>query len=392
MIRLAVIGYGGRSAGMVKCFQEADPEISVTAVIDPDEKAVRTRLPEKDRAAARFFPDVRSLFRQSCPDAVLIGTRCNLHTPYAVQVARYPVALFLEKPVAISIKQAGALERAFEKSKCRVVVSFPLRVSPLCTLARERIDAGLIGRPEHVLAVNYVPYGMCYFDSAYRNYAVTQGLFLQKATHDFDYLAYLMQSPITRVAAMALKRRVFGGRKKAGLTCAKCKESRTCLESPANRAGNCSGGTLDDHACVFGADIGTPEEGMNEDCSSALVEFASGAQGVYTQVFFSRRDAGTRGATLSGYHGTLSFDWYTNSMKYVRHHRPFTDITSAGAGLSHFGGDGELALDFAGLVKGTRPSRTPIEIGIQSVYACLAAKESSEKRRFINVRQVGQSA
>ena len=34
--------------------------------------------------------------------------------------------------------------------------------------------------------------------------------------------------------------------------------------------------------------------------------------------------------------------------------------------------------------------RTPIETGIQSVYACLAAKQSAEKGRFVDVRLVGQ--
>ena len=73
---------------------------------------------------------------------------------------------------------------------------------------------------------------------------------------------------------------------------------------------------------------------MNEDSSSALLEFASGAHGVYTQVFYARRDAATRGATISGYRGTLSFDWYTNELKRVRHHAPFSDTIKAGGGAS----------------------------------------------------------
>ena len=128
---------------------------------------------------------------------------------------------------------------------------------------------------------------------------------------------------------------------------------------------------------------------MNEDSSSALLEFASGAQGVYTQVFFTRRDAATRGATVSGYEGTVGFDWYTNSLKYVRHHAPFTDTVQAEEGMSHFGGDLELAHDFIDLIQGRGTSRTPIERGIQSVYACLAAQESAETGRFVRVRQVG---
>jgi predicted dehydrogenase len=188
---------------------------------------------------------------------------------------------------------------------------------------------------------------------------------------------------------MATYQHVFGGRKRAGLRCSRCRERLTCLESPENRKRHQNSWTYEDHLCVFSRDCGTPETGTNEDCSSALLEFASGAHGVYSQVFFSRRDAGRRGATVSGYRGTLGFNWYSNDLRYVRHHEPFTSTERAGEGMSHFGGDHELARDFIGLIKGTvKQSRTPVETGVQSVYACLAAKESARTRRFVPVRQV----
>jgi len=140
---------------------------------------------------------------------------------------------------------------------------------------------------------------------------------------------------------------------------------------------------------VYSVDCGSLETGTNEDCSSALVEFASGAHGIYTQVFYARRDAATRGATVSGYMGTVRFDWYTNELLRVRHHTPFSATERAGHGASHFGGDAELAHDFIGLIQGKAVSRTPIEVGLRSIYACLAAKESAETGRFVKVRQVG---
>jgi len=301
------------------------------------------------------------------------------------------VPLYLEKPVSISMAQATALERAFAKTRCRVVVSFPLRVSPLCLLARQYIDEGAVGKPVHVSAVNYVSYGAVYWEHPYRDYSITGGLFLQKATHDLDYLAYLMGSPIVRVAAMGTFQQVFGGKKKAGLKCSACREQETCLESPSNRARNHSGWHTEDHPCVYSVDSGTLETGTNEDCSSAVMEFASGAHGVYTQVFFTRRDAATRGAIVSGYLGTVNFDWYRNELRRVRHHAPFTAVEKAGEGMSHFGGDYELACDFIGLIRGKKKSRTPIETGLQSVYSCLAARESMKTGKFVKVRQVGQS-
>lgn len=391
MIRLGVIGYGKRINAFIRgAIREVEPSVRVVGVVDPDEAGARSRLDPVDAGEVRFYRNVPEMMRRARLDALAVGTRCNLHAPYAIQAARYDVPLFLEKPVAISIRQASDLERAFVKTRCKVVVSFPLRVSPLCVLARQYIEDGAVGSPEHVAAVNYVPYGMGYWEGGYRNFKITQGLFMQKATHDFDYLSYLMDSPIVRVAAMANYGRVFGGaRTRPGLTCAKCAKRDGCLESPQNRLRNGSGGRTTDHLCPFSVECGTTETGTNEDCSSALLEFASGAHGVYTQVFFTRRDAAARGATVSGYHGTVQFDWYQNVLRRVRHRAPFTDTVKPGEGASHFGGDIELARDFVRVIQSKGESRTTIQMGIQSAYACLAAKRSAETGTFQRVRQVG---
>jgi len=391
-MRIGVVGLGRRISGVIYGpVREMQPDIHVTGVVDPDEKGARSRLSEQDRKEAVFYRTLDEMVRRAKPDALFIGTRCNLHTPYAIQAARFDIPLFLEKPVAISMQQALALEKAFEKSRCRVVVSFPLRVSPLCAFARDYVEKGAVGEPVHIMAWNYVPYGVVYWEQEYRNYKITQGLFLQKGTHDFDYMSYLMGSPIVRIGAMAVFMKVFGGRKPSGLVCSRCKETKTCLESPQNRKRNRSGYHENDHPCVYSVDCGSIEKGTNEDASSAVVEFASGAHGIYTQVFFTRRDAACRGATVSGYMGTLEFDWYRNQLNYTRHHRPFSDTVSTDPGLSHFGGDAELARDLVNLVKDSRAvSRTPIQTGLASVYTCLAAKESYQKGRFVNVRQVGQ--
>ncbi len=390
MIRLGVIGYGSRIHGMIDHnFRKIAPDLRVVGILDPDEQGVRTRLADCDRDA-RFYKDLATMVRHAKLDALAIGTRCNLHSRYAVQAARYDLPLFLEKPVATTVRQAIALEKAFASNRCPVVVSFPLRVSPLCELARQYVEDDAIGAPVHIAATNYVPYGTTYWETPYRDYQITGGLFLQKATHDFDYMSYLMGEPIVRIGAMATRGHVFGGTKKAKLYCSQCDERETCLESPENRLRNGTTGKHSDHLCVFGRDCGEATDGtLNEDCSSALLEFASGAHGIYTQVFYARRDAGTRGATISGYMGTVQFDWLSDQLHRIRHHAPFSAVETASGGASHFGGDVQLAYDFIGLIKGNTHSRTPIEIGIQSAYACLAARESTLKGRFIKVRQVG---
>ncbi len=390
MLRIGIVGYGLRINNLIKGeFRALDPDLKVVGVVDPDEKSVRVLMGDSDPDVV-FYKSLDQMIRKANLDGLMIGTRCNLHTKYAIEAAKYDVPLYLEKPISVSMSQATALEKAFRKTRCKVIVSFPLRVSPICQLAYRAIQVDkTIGSPEHVHAENHVTYGTVYWEKGYRDFDVTQGLFLQKATHDIDYISYLMGSPVVRVGAMANYGRIFGGKKGENLMCSKCKEQDTCKESPQNRTKNNSMGVREDHLCVFSKACGSPETGMNEDCSSAIMEFASGAHGVYSQVFFSRRDAAARGATVSGYDGTVSFDWYTNELKRVRHHEPFTDVCKADQGLAHFGGDLELASDFFKVIRGKGKSRTPIEVGLASVYTCLAAKESAEKGKFVNVRQVG---
>ena len=139
-MRFGVVGFGGRISSLVYGpFREVAPDIQVAGVVDPDEHGVRKRLSESDSKEAVFYETLEEMVRKAKLDALVIGPRCNLHAPYAIKAAKFDLPLYLEKPVAISMKQANDLENAFEKSKCKVVVSFPLRTSPLCTFARDLI-------------------------------------------------------------------------------------------------------------------------------------------------------------------------------------------------------------------------------------------------------------
>ena len=341
MVRIGVVGYGRRMSLLISgSLRKVEPEVRIVGIVDKDEKRVREQLNDHDCFNMKFYRSLDEMVRKAKLDGLLIGTRCNTHSTLAIKAAKYDIPLFIEKPIAISMQQALSLEKAFEKSPCKVVVSFPLRVSPICKFVRELIGQGAVGQPQHANAVNYVPYGTVYWEQEYRNYKITQGLLLQKATHDFDYLSYLMDSPIVRVATMANYGQVFGGKKRSGLVCSKCSEQDRCLESPKNRSryNPAEPKLRKDHFCLFSKDCGSPEIGTNEDCSSTLLEFASGAHGVYTQVFFARNDAATRGATISGYDGTISFDWYKNEIKRIRHHSPFSDVSKVSKVASHFGG------------------------------------------------------
>ncbi|MEM8494894.1 MAG: Gfo/Idh/MocA family oxidoreductase, partial [Planctomycetota bacterium] len=112
------------------------------------------------------------------------------------------VPTFLEKPVGLNQAELDALRIAFAGRDDQVVVSFPLRMSPLFERARELVRRGRVGKMNQITAVNFVPYGGVYFGQWYRDAKATGGLWLQKATHDFDYICELAMAEPTGAMAM----------------------------------------------------------------------------------------------------------------------------------------------------------------------------------------------
>ncbi len=385
-LNLGVIGLGARAASLLGVFRRVYRGLRVAAVADPDGDGARRRLRDAEVLGrdTAFFPDADELLRHAGDlDALMIGTRCNIHTPIAVKAAPTGLPLYLEKPVAISYEQVLALRDAYRGREKSVVVSFPLRVTPLFQRVLEVVESDRLGVVNQVQAVNYVPYGGVYYArDTYRNVGVTGGMWLQKATHDFDYLNALLGTP-TAVSAV-MNRMAYGGDMPHDLRCSACDLADTCLESPAGvaRRGDDGGVGMDDHLCVFGDGIEL------QDAGAALVAYDDGAHASYTQNFLSRRSAASRGATITGYEATLSFDWYRGTVTVVDHHRDRVDSFNVKATSGHLGGDEALARNFIDMCLGRDESRTDLASGLLSAAMCLATRESAHALRWTPVGDV----
>jgi predicted dehydrogenase len=367
-MRIGVIGFGLRIRHLTTELSKLDPECRIAAIADPRIGEIKPSLPFDYADEIALFEDADELLANTKLDGVVVGTRCNLHAEMALKVLKLNLPLFLEKPVATNYEDLFRLKAGYEASQSPVVVSFPLRYTPLVKLAKEIVDSGKIGTVEHVQAVNNVPYGGVYYHSWYRDDTITGGLFLQKATHDFNYINYLVGLEPTAVCAMKSKQ-VFRGSKKAGLTCSACDEMETCPESSLHH----------DHGelCCFAEDTG------NEDSGSALIRYSSGMHASYSHNFFARRGAGKRGARLLGYKGTLEFDWYTNELKVFMHHEARVETHRLEDEQDgHGGGDAILLRNFSRVFRGLEPSATPLQDGLLSALLCLRANESADTNTY----------
>jgi len=381
MLDIGIIGYGGRVSNMAKRLAIYDIPYRVRAVADPRAPELRAS-DDPFLSDTTFYDDADAMLASEQLSGIMVGTRCYMHTEMACKVAPLEVPLFLEKPVSITFDQVARLHEAFQGHSAPTVVSFPLRLTPIVQRVKQIVEAGEIGTVEHVVAFNDVPYGDVYYRRWYRNWEQVGGLFLQKATHDLDYVYYLLGERPAVICALKAQR-VYGGDKPFDLRCVDCDEYETCPESPFNLF----------HQRFAGDEVVPNEESMclfsegirNQDMGNCLIEYENGAQASYTQNFFARGGAARRGARLYGYRGTIHFDWYENVIRVFKHHAPGVDTIDFGGDMSHFGGDRELCLDFLRAVRDGTPSRSPIEAGILSALTCLWARESAESHRYCEI-------
>ncbi len=390
MIKLAAIGLGGRATSVLRILYNVDNNVRLVAVADPDTDGVRKRLsqrfPDEKAEAVKnltFYDSADKLLDNANQyDGIIIGTRCNLHTPMAVKVAKTDLPLYLEKPVAIDDEQLAQLADAYKDRKAPVVVSFPLRVSPLVKETIRIIRSGQLGTINQVHAFNYVSYGGTYFGSWYRDYETTGGLWMQKATHDFDYVnAILDKRPLT-IAAMST-RNLYGGDMPENLRCSQCDQAETCIESPQAKTirGDLGGMNWgeNDHLCPFSKSI------KHQDAGSAILRYDDGMHVTYTQNFISRRSAQARGVHITGYKATLKFDWSDDKLIIINHHKPTTETISFDSTDGHGGGDDVLAKNFIDVIVGKAESQTPIEDGLISAAICIAARKSASTQTFQHI-------
>jgi len=389
-LRIGIIGYGRRVAHMARALAMWDIPYRVTAIADPRAAAIQAENDDFLSDTAFYETADELLAHADQLDGVMIGTRCLLHTAMACKVAPTGLPLFLEKPVAITFDQLQQLADAYRGYTAPTVVSFPLRLSPVLQRVKEIIDSGQVGTIENVVAWCNVPYGSGYFRTWHRNFDQNGGLFLQKATHDLDYINYLLGQKPARISAMNA-RRVFGGDMPFDLQCKECDLRETCTESPFYRFRfgfeHDAVGYFDRNGyCVF-------SQGFQiEDMGSCLIEYESGAQVSYTQNFFTRYQAAQRGARLYGYKGTVEFDWYKNQVKVFSHMAPTVETIDFTGNMPHFGGDRELGYDFLLAMRDGTPSRSPIDAGILSALTCLWARQSAETHQSCMVQMPRESS
>lgn len=200
-LKIGFIGYGARG-NLVEQAHRPEHGSRVVALADPNEEA-HARFRKEVGQEAWVTRDHRELVRRPELDAVVIVSPDFLHEEHAVAALEAGKAVYLEKPMAITVEGCDRILRASVKTGARLYVGHNLRHHLVFRKMKELVDGGAIGEVKAGWCRHFVAYGGdAYFKDWHAERAKSTGLLLQKGSHDIDILHWLCGGYTRRVNAM----------------------------------------------------------------------------------------------------------------------------------------------------------------------------------------------
>ena len=200
-LRVAVIGAGER-AEIARYAIDDETGVRIVAVAD-------TSVEGRNRAIGRFGPDVilyeshTELIAAGGVDAAFVTTPDFTHAEITIDLLRAGIAVYLEKPLAISVAECDSVLEAARETGTTLYVGHNFRQSAVVTLMRDIIERGEIGEVKAVWCRHFVGNGGdYYFKDWHADRRNTNSLLLQKGSHDLDVIHYLAGGYTRRVVAM----------------------------------------------------------------------------------------------------------------------------------------------------------------------------------------------
>jgi predicted dehydrogenase len=123
-LRVAIVGLvHGHVHGFLRQYQHS-PEIQIVAVVEPDAALRSAASTRYGFETQQMFADLEEMIAKVHPQAVLLYTNTYDHRRVVETCARHGVHVMMEKPLAVSLEDALAIQRAALAGKIHVLVNY----------------------------------------------------------------------------------------------------------------------------------------------------------------------------------------------------------------------------------------------------------------------------
>lgn len=205
-MNVGIVGLGSVAGAHINTFRNVTGA-NVTAVCsrrDLDEDALR----EQFGTPLKVFNDYSEMLADPSIDVVDICTPHPFHPEQAIAAAHAGKHLIIEKPIALSYADAGAVGKAIREAGVHACVCFEVRFSGQATAIRSVLDQGLLGDLHYAEVDYYHGIGPWYGQFPWNVKKDMGGSSLLTAgVHALDLLLFFMDGEVDEVTSYGTRSR-----------------------------------------------------------------------------------------------------------------------------------------------------------------------------------------
>ncbi len=195
MKHLAFLGLGHiHTPGFIGSIKKRPDELRVKSVWDPDSARAKGRAEE---LGATVVADFHQILADPAIDGVVVCSETDLHEQIVVPAAAAKKALFVEKPLGMTAKDAYAMATAVEQAGVIFTTGYFQRGDPKNLFLKQHVTQGSFGKITRIRGSNCHSGALGgWFDTEWRWMADPKragcGAFGDLGTHSLDIMLWLM--------------------------------------------------------------------------------------------------------------------------------------------------------------------------------------------------------
>ena len=201
-MKYALIGCGRIATNHVKAVLNNDLEFAAVCDVDPQqmENLLTKHGLEKDHSIARYT-DYRKMVEEVQPELVGIATESGVHAQIALYCIDHGVNCIIEKPIAMSMKDADEIVRRSEEKGVKVSACHQNRFNIAVQETRKALEAGRFGKLSHGSVHVRWNRNKSYYDQApWRGrWTSDGGALMNQCIHGIDLLRWMFGDEVEEV-------------------------------------------------------------------------------------------------------------------------------------------------------------------------------------------------
>ncbi len=205
-LRYALIGCGRIAPNHIAAALHSTGNLQIVAVCDPvaeNMEKVLALVPEDLRSTIARYTDYRDMLQSEKPQLCAVATESGKHAAIGLDVIAAGSHIIIEKPIALSMKDARALITAAKAANVKLCACHQNRFNKSIQKIRCAMDAGNFGKLLHGAAHVRWNRGYSYYEQApWRGtWAQDGGALMNQCIHNIDLLRWMMGNDVTEVMA-----------------------------------------------------------------------------------------------------------------------------------------------------------------------------------------------